>query len=105
MRIRRSVGESFGILAVPAITVAVVTYFLGFGLLGPQGVLTLVDTEARLSLAQAQLSQIQNEHTELAHRVALMEQPGADNDLVEELARGMLMDGAHGQVAIGRDAR
>jgi cell division protein FtsB len=105
MRIRQSIGRSFGILVLPAITIAVVTYFAGYGLFGSQGILALADANARLELAQSQLHQFANERLRLAHRVALMEQPGGDNDLVEELARGMLFDGAPGQVAVRRSMR
>jgi hypothetical protein len=105
MRIRQSINQSFAILTIPAVTMTVVAYFADYGLLGPQGILALADTEARLGLTQSQLRQVEDEHLRLAHRVALMEQPRADGDLVEELARGMLMDGAPGQVALRRDMR
>jgi cell division protein FtsB len=105
MRIRRSVSRSFGLLVVPAISIAVITYFGGYGLFGQQGIVALVDTEARLGIAESELRHVEDEHARLAHRVTLMEQPGADSDLVEELARGMLMDGAPGQVALRRGMR
>ena len=103
MRIKRSVSRIFGVLVVPAITVAVVTYFGAYTIWGNRGVLSLVDTQAQLGIQQQQLAQLQDSRARLEHRIALMEKPDADSDLVEELARGQLMDGAPNQVAVPRD--
>jgi len=101
MRIKRSVSRVFGVLVVPAITVAVVTYFGAYTIWGNRGVLALEDTQARLGIQQQQLAQLQDSRSRLEHRITLMEQD-ADPDLVEELARGQLMDGAPNQVAVPR---
>ena len=101
MRIRRSVSRIFGVLVVPAITVAVVAYFGAYAIWGNRGVLSLEDTQAQLGIQQQQLAQLQDNRTRLEHRIALMEKD-ADPDLVEELARGQLMDGAPNQVAVPR---
>ena len=103
MRIKRSVSRIFGVLVVPAITVAVVAYFGAYTIWGNRGVLSLVDTQAQLGIQQQQLAQLQDSRARLEHRIALMEKPDADSDLVEELARGQLMDGAPNQVAVPRD--
>ena len=102
MRIRQSVTQTFAVLTLPAVAISVVTYFGLFGIFGPNGILALEDTQARLELAEANLSQIGDQRQRLARRVALMEKPGGDADLVEELARNVLMDGAPHQVAIVR---
>ena len=101
MRIRRSVSRIFGVLVVPAITVAVVAYFGAYAIWGNRGVLSLEDTQAQLGIQQQQLAQLQDSRTRLEHRISLMEKD-ADPDLVEELARGQLMDGAPNQVAVPR---
>ena len=101
MRIKRSVSRIFGVLVVPAITLAVVTYFGAYAIWGNRGVLALEDTQAQLGIQQQQLAQLQDNRTRLEHRIALMEKD-ADPDLVEELARGQLMDGAPNQVAVPR---
>jgi cell division protein FtsB len=101
MRIKRSVSRIFGVLVVPAITLAVVTYFGAYTIWGNRGVLALEDTQARLGIQQQQLAQLQDNRSRLQHRITLMEQ-NADPDLVEELARGQLMDGAPNQVAVPR---
>lgn len=104
MRIRRSVTRFFSILVLPAVTVAVVSYFGAYAIWGERGVLALEDTQAQLGMQQQQLAQVEDTRTRLSHRIALMEQNGGDPDLVEELARGQLMDGAPGQVAVSRTA-
>ena len=101
MRIRRSVSRIFGVLVVPAITVAVVSYFGTYAIWGHRGILALEDTQARLGIAQQQLNQLQDDRGRLEHRIALLEN-NPDGDLVEELARGQLMDGAPNQVAVPR---
>jgi len=100
MRIKRSVSRFFAVLVVPAITVAVVTYFGAYAIWGNRGVLALEDTQAKLGIQQQQLSELQASRQRLEHRIALMEKN--DPDLVEELARTQLMDGAPNQVALPR---
>ncbi len=87
-------------MVVPAITVAVVAYFGAYAVWGNRGVLALEDTQAQLGIRQQQLSELQANRQRLEHRIALMEKN--DPDLVEELARTQLMDGAPNQVALPR---
>jgi cell division protein FtsB len=104
MRIKRSVSRFFTVLVIPAITIAVVSYFGFYAIWGNRGVLMLEDTQARLGIEQQNLAQLQDNRARLEHRIALMEKD-ADPDLVEELARGQLMDGATNQVAVPRASR
>jgi cell division protein FtsB len=101
MRIRRSVTRFFSVLVVPAISLAVVSYFGTYAIWGNRGILSLEDTQAQLGIQQQKLSQIQDSRSRLEHRIGLMEKD-ADPDLVEELARGQLMDGAPNQVVVPR---
>jgi len=102
MRIKRSVSRFFSVLVLPAVTVAVVSYFGAYAIWGSRGVLALEDAQAQLGIQQARLAQLQDNRARLEHRIRLMEQSGADPDLVEELARTRLMDGAPNQVAVPR---
>jgi cell division protein FtsB len=104
MRIRRSVTRFFMALILPAMSLAVVGYFGGHAIWGDRGLLVLEDTQARLGIQQEKLAQMASERARLAHRVQLMEDGHADPDLVEELARKQLMDGAPNQVAVPRNA-
>ena len=100
MRIKRSVTRFFPDLILPAISMAVVGYFGTYAIWGNRGILALEDTQAELGIRQQQLSEVQAARQRLEHRIALMSQH--DPDLVEELARTQLMDGAPNQVAVPR---
>ena len=100
MRIKRSVTRFFTVLIVPAVTMAVVGYFGAYAIWGNRGILALEDTQAQLGIRQQQLAEVQASRQRLEHRIALMSQH--DPDLVEELARTQLMDGAPNQVAVPR---
>ena len=102
MRIKRSVSRFFVALIVPAVSLAVVSYFGAYAIWGNRGILSLEDTQAQLGIQQQQLSELQASRTRLEHRIALMEKDGGDADLVEELARTQLMDGGPNQVALPR---
>ena len=103
MRIKRSVTRFFVALVLPALSIAVVGYFGSYAIWGERGLLVLEDTQARLGMQQEKLAQVTSERDHLAHRIRLMEDGHADPDLVEELARGQLMDGAPNQVAVPRN--
>ncbi len=105
MRIKRSVTRFFMALILPALSIAVVGYFGSYAIWGERGLLVLEDTEAKLGMQQEKLTQIAAQRDRLAHRIDLMEDGHADPDLVEELARTQLMDGAPNQVAIPRKNR
>ena len=104
MRIKRSVTRFFMALILPAVSVAVISYFGSYAIWGERGLLALENTQARLGIRQEQLAQIESDRSRLEHRIQLMEPGHADPDLIEELARGQLMDGAPNQVAVPRTA-
>jgi cell division protein FtsB len=104
MRIKRSVTRFFMALILPAVSIAVVSYFGSYAIWGERGLLALENTQARLGIRQQQLAQIEGDRSRLEHRIQLMEPGHADPDLIEELARGQLMDGAANQIAVPRTA-
>ncbi len=83
---------------------AVAGYFSAYAVFGARGALALEDTSAALGVRQENLQQLQVQARSLQHRIDLMNRPQPDDDLVQELARGMLLDGAPRQVAILRAA-
>jgi cell division protein FtsB len=103
MRIKRSVTRFFMALILPALSIAVVGYFGSYAIWGERGLLVLQDTQAKLGVQQEKLVLVATQRDRLAHRIALMEEGHADPDLVEELARTQLMDGAPNQVAVPRN--
>jgi cell division protein FtsB len=105
MRIKRSVTRFFLALILPAVSIAVIAYFGSYAIWGERGLLALEDAQARLGIRQEQLAQIEADRSRLEHRIQLMEPGHADPDLIEELARGQLIDGAVNQIAVPRTAR
>jgi cell division protein FtsB len=101
MRVRRSVLRFLGWTVLPAVTVAVVSYFGTYAVYGERGYVALAATESRLTTANSRLAQLTDRRQRLEHRIMLLK--AGDPDLVEELARIKLMDGAPGQVAVPRD--
>jgi len=101
MRIKRSVTRFFTVLIVPSVTLAVVGYFGAYAIWGNRGILVLEDTQAKLGIQREQLAELQANRTRLEHRIVLMTS-NPDPDLIEELARTQLMDGAPNQVAVPR---
>ena len=80
-------------------------YFGNYLVWGERGLLVLEDTEAKLGIARETLAQAESQEEKLFHRIQLMEGDQPDADLVEELARGQLMDGAPRQVSMSRTVR
>jgi cell division protein FtsB len=104
MRIRRSVARVFSALVLPAISAAVIAYFGYYAIWGARGVEALHDVQTRLAVEQRRYAEAKDARERLQHRISLLGEGKADPDLVEELARGELMDGAPGQVAVPRDS-
>ena len=92
----------FSLAVLPAISVAVVSYFGYYAMWGERGYLALDNVQAQLIDARTRLVQLGDQNRRLEHRIELMKPGSTDPDLVEELARTQLMDGAPGQVAVPR---
>ncbi len=101
MRIRHSVVRIFGWMVLPAMTVAVVGYFGYYAAYGERGYFALHSVRGELAQSNVQLAQLTEHRMRLEHRISLLK--SGDPDLIEELARTKLMDGAPGQVAVPRD--
>jgi len=104
MRIRRSVTRFFAASIGPAICAAIVGYFGYYAIWGERGALALAQTRNELGVHREQLAEVRDQRVRLQHRIGLLKPGAVDRDLLEELARGELMDGQPGQVAIPRDA-
>ena len=94
----------FSAMVLPAISAAVIAYFGTYAIWGERGFHALHDVQSKLAVEQQRLAQAKDARERLQHRISLLDEGKADPDLVEELARGELMDGAPGQVAVSRDA-
>jgi cell division protein FtsB len=105
MRIRRSVTRFFGILVIPAICAAAVTYFGYYTVWGTRGLLALAGVQARLSIQEERLASLSGQRARLERRIHLLRDGSEDRDLVEEIARGQMLDSTPGQIAVPRDRR
>lgn len=100
MRIRRQIHQLLTLILVPAGLLTVAGYFGYRAEWGPRGAVELAAIESHLADRQAALDRMVAERKALEHRIALLQV--GDPDIVEELARTQLMDGAPGQVAVPR---
>lgn len=99
MRIRPSFVRYLWWLSVPALLLAS-AYFGSHALYGERGFVALTAVRSDLAQSRARLALLTEQRTRLQHRIDLW--TAGDTDLLEELERSKLMDGAPGQIAVPR---
>ena len=73
--------------ALPAVAFLIIANFLGYAVVGSNGILSWGDYR-RLSAERAvELAQLEEEKARLAHRAKLLDPRRADPDLAEEMVR------------------
>lgn len=97
-------SRTFSVMVFPAIALAVAAYFGTYAIWGGRGLIAYEDVEAKLAVEKQRLAEATSERERLQHRILLLAPGHADPDLVEELARGQLIEGGPNQVAVPRDA-
>jgi cell division protein FtsB len=102
---RRRVGQNFRSLLLPAICCAVTAYFAHSAVFGERGIRALRQTEDRLDLAKHDLAAVRAKREALSHRISLLDEKRIDPDLLEEVARGVLLETRPGEVAVPREKR
>ena len=103
MRMRRRISESIGLAIIPAICITATVYFGYFGIMGPRGLVAWSQAEADLTVARGELAKIRTERQALQHRITLLDEHALDPDLLEEVARGLLLQGHPREVAVPRE--
>jgi cell division protein FtsB len=73
-----------------ALGACVVGYFLYHTVQGDRGWLSMLRLQQQVNGRQQELSQLQEEHRELGHRVQLMRPDSLDPDLLDEESRQLL---------------
>lgn len=73
--------------ALPALGVLVIANFLGYAVLGDNGVLSWGDYRRLKAERSVQLTQLETEKARLAHRAGLLNPRNVDPDFAEELVR------------------
>jgi cell division protein FtsB len=85
--------QTFAIIrraALPAIAVLIIANFVGYAILGSNGILAWGDYRRMTAERAVQLAQLEEERGRLAHRAKLLDPRNADPDLAEEMVRSEL---------------
>ena len=76
--------------ALPALAVLIIANFLGYAVIGSNGVLSLGDYRRLKAERVTELARLQVERDRLAHRAMLLDPRRADPDLADEMVRSQL---------------
>ena len=77
----------FGSALTPAIAIVLLLLFVGYAIIGPNGVLAWGDCSRQMKQRQAELKMLRKQKDALENRVRLLDPRNADPDLVDELVR------------------
>jgi cell division protein FtsB len=105
MRMHRRIGRNVQFILLPAICCAVSGYFGYSFFFGERGLLAWHQTQDELSVAQRDLAAVHAKREALAHRISLLDGKAIDPDLLEEVARGVLLESRSDEVAVPREKR
>jgi cell division protein FtsB len=92
-------------MLVPVICSAISLYFGYSGIFGERGLIAWNDAQDRLAVAKGDLAKVRGEREALEHRISLLNEKAIDPDLLEEVARGVLLESRPNEVAIPREKR
>jgi cell division protein FtsB len=85
--------NSFGAIrraALPAVAFLIIANFLGYAVMGSNGILSWGDYRRLHAQRAVELTQLQEEKVRLANRAALLDPRRADPDLADEMVRSQL---------------
>ena len=105
MRMRRRASRSFSLIVIPAICCAVSFYFVYAGIFGERGLKAWNNTRAELAMSKQELAAIRAKREALQHRISLLDDRSLDSDLLEEVARSVLLETPPGEVTVPREKR
>src|SRR3954471_24032198 len=74
----------------PAVALLIIANFLGYAIVGANGILSWGDYRRLKNVRLVQLAQLDEEKGRLAHRADLLDPRHADPDLADEMVRGQL---------------
>ena len=75
---------------LPAIGLLIIANFLGYAVVGPNGILSWGDYRRMKQERMVQLARLNEQREALAHRAMLLDPGKADPDLADEMVRGQL---------------
>ena len=73
--------------ALPAVAFLIIANFLGYAIVGTNGILSWGDYRRMKNERSVELAQLEQEKMRLSHRAALLDPRRADPDLAEEMVR------------------
>ncbi len=76
--------------ALPAVAFLIIANFLGYAVVGSNGILSWGDYRRTKAEKALELAQLEEEKARLAHRAQLLDPRRADPDLAEEMVRSEL---------------
>jgi cell division protein FtsB len=83
----RNTFETIRRAALPALAILIIANFLGYAVIGANGILSWGDYHRLKQERQVELAQLEVERTRLAHRSELLDPRRADPDLADEMVR------------------
>jgi cell division protein FtsB len=84
---RQSAFDTIRRAALPALGFLIIANFLGYAVMGANGILSWGDYHRQKEERLVQLAQLKVEKARLAHRAQLLDPRHADPDLAEEMVR------------------
>ena len=105
MQLRRRVGRNYSTIAIPAICFMICLYFGYSGIFGYRGLMAWSQTRTELATAKGDLTDLRVKREALEHRISLLNGRAIDADLLEEVARSVLLETRPNEVAIPREKR
>ena len=92
-------------MVLPIVCCALTLYFGYSVIFGERGLIALNGAREDLAMKRQDLSTIRTQREALQHRISLLDDKAIDPDLLEEVARGVLLETRPGEVAVPREKR
>ena len=83
----RNTFETIRRAALPALAILIIANFLGYAVMGANGILSWSDYRRQKAERLVQLAELNAEKARLAHRAALLDPKRADPDLIDEMVK------------------
>ena len=87
MAVGRNTFETIKRAALPALAILIIANFMGYAIVGANGVMSWGDYRRLKTERQVELAQLNEERARLAHRADLLDPRRADPDLADEMIR------------------
>jgi cell division protein FtsB len=87
MAVGRNTFETIKRAALPALAILIIANFMGYAVVGSNGVMSWGDYRRLKTERQVELAQLNEERARLTHRTDLLDPRRADPDLADEMIR------------------